>query len=353
MMKPASKRLLSLLLIALTPCLLLWMTSCKNNGKIVTSATGTIYEILVVCNNNYWEGEQGDTLRAYLQADMPCMPQMEPYFSVSQVSWANFDDMLMPVRNILMVDVNPQKYTAAKLSYSTDLYAHPQAVARISAPSGEELQALINEKSKAIQTWFVRQELERQASFYKRFCNHEASDLILKKFGVQMYIPADYQLIKEDPDFVWCCNNNGPKRRDIVVYSYPYTDPNTFTKDYLLMMRDSVMHRIDGYVEGSYMGTEYKIFPPQFQAISVNDNAYCAEIRGLWRLKGGAAMGGPFVQHTRLDETHQRIVTAEAFVYAGGQQKRNVYRQAEAILYTMKMPEEINAIKEVKATGDK
>ena len=321
---------------------LLLLTGCKNDGKIVTSATGTIYEMLVVCNNNYWEASQGDTLRAYLEADMPCMPQMESYFSLSQVSWANFDDMLKPVRNILLVDVNPQRYKDAKLSFTTDWYAHPQAVAKLTAPSGEAMQELINAKSETIRNWFVRQELERQAKFYKRFCNHEASDLILKKFGVLIYIPADYQLIQEDPDFVWCCNDNGPKRRDIIVYSYPYTDPNTFTAEFLLQKRDSMLGRINGYVEGSYMGTEYKIFPPQYNAINVND-AYCAEIRGLWKMKGGAAMGGPFVQHTRLDETHQRIVTAEAFVYAAGQKKRNVYRQAEAVLYTMKMPEQINA----------
>lgn len=337
----------------LIACLLaLTITACKNHGKIVTSATGTIYEMLVVCNNNYWEGEQGDTLRAYLEADMPCMPQMESYFTLSQVSWANFDDMLKPVRNILLVDINPQRYTEAKLGFTTDWYSHPQAVAKISAPSGEAAQELINNKAEYIRDWFVRQELERQAKFYKRFCNHDASDLILKKFGVQISIPADYQLIKEETDFVWCCNDNGPKRRDLIVYAYPYTDPNTFTLDYLTEKRDSMLHRISGYVDGSYMGTEYKIFPPQYKAISVNDNAYCAEVRGLWKMKGGAAMGGPFVQHTRLDETHQRIVTAEAFVYAAGQKKRNVYRQAEAILYTMKMPEEINALKEVKVTSE-
>lgn len=330
---------------------ILALTGCKNTEQIKTSATGSIYELLVVINNNYWEGTQGDTLRAYLEADMPCMPQMESYFELSQVSWAHFDDFLKPVRNILFVEVNPEKYKEAKLSYSTDLYSHPQAIARVTAPNGEALQAFLNEKSKSLQSYFVRQELERQAAFYKTFCNHDASDLIQKKFGVSITIPCDYQLIREDEDFVWCCNDNGPKRRDIIVYTYPYTNPGTFTREYLLERRDSVMQRIEGYVEGSYMGTEYKHFPPQFQAISVNDNAYCAEIRGLWKMKG-AAMGGPFVQHTRLDETHQRVVTAEAFVYAAGQKKRNVYRQAEAILYTMKMPEEINAIKEVKVTAE-
>lgn len=311
------------------------------------TATGSIYEVLVVMDNAYWEGSIGDTLRAYLQADMPCLPQMESYFTVMQAPTSAFDDALKSVRNIMIVEVNPQRYTQARLHYKTDMYAHPQAVAVVTAPDKEQLAAFINEKAAELQLYFLRQELTRQATFYRSFCNHEASALAMRKFGIEIKIPSDYQVIQEDKDFLWCCNDNGPKRRDLVIWSYPYTDANTFTLDYLCEKRDSVLHRIDGYVEGSYMGTEYNIFPPQFKAISVNGGNYAAELRGLWKMKGGAAMGGPFVQHTRLDEINQRVVTMETFVYAAGQKKRNTYRQAEAILYTIKLPQEINQLQEV------
>lgn len=326
--------------------------SCKSTTKTVPTTTGSIYELLVVVNNNYWEGQQGDTLKAYLEADMPCLPQMEAYFDLSQVSWAHFDDFLKPVRNILMVDVNPEKYDSCRLSFATDLYAHPQAVAKVTAHSGEELTTFLSEKGKTIQNYFLRQELLRQAGFYKTFCNNDARELLLHKWGILMDIPSDYQIIREDEDFVWFCNDNGPKRRDIIVYTYPYQSANIFCCDSLCAKRDEVMHRIEGYVEGSYMGTEYKHFPPQMEAITVNNGAYCAELRGLWKLKGGAAMGGPFVQHTRVDEVNQRVVTAEAMVYAAGQKKRNVYRQAEAVLYTLRMPEEISGAK-ATVTGKK
>lgn len=340
-------------LVVIALCMISAMLfSCKSS-PVKTSATGSIYEVLVVINNNYWEGEQGDTIKAYMEADMPCLPQMEPYFDLSQVSWAHFDDMLKPVRNILMVEVNPQRYSECKLAYSTDLYSHPQAVAKVTAPSGEMLTAFLSEKGKSIQNYFLLQELQRQAAFYGSFCNHDAEKHLMDKWGVDLKIPSDYQLIKEEDDFIWFCNDNGPKRRDIILYTYPYTTASIFCLDSLTQKRDSIVKRIEGYVEGSYMGTEYNIFPPQFKAISVNDGTYCAEVRGLWRMMGGAAMGGPYVQHTRVDETHQRVVTAEAFVYAAGQSKRNTYRQAEAVLYTLKMPEEINSIKEVTITADK
>lgn len=337
-------RKITLLIVCVTACLL---TACKETGSTKVTATGSIYEVLVVMDNNLWQGEAGDSLRAYLEADMPCMPQMESYFKVMQAPAAAFDDALKSVRNILITEVNPQRYTQGRIHYKTDVYAQPQAVVLVTAPTAEELTEFVAHKSCDIQQFFLRQELTRQATFYKSFTNHDADKLIADKFGIDIKIPSDYQVIMSDEDFVWCCNDNGPKRRDIVIWSYPYTDANTFTQEYLCAKRDSVLKRIDGYVEGSYMGTEYRIFPPQLQAISVN-GGYCAELRGLWKMKGGAAMGGPFVQHTRLDEIHQRVITVEAFIYAAGQKKRNTYRQAEAVLYTMRLPQEINQIKEVK-----
>lgn len=66
---------------------------------------------------------------------------------------------------------------------------------------------------------------------------------------------------------------------------------------------------------------------------------YTLEARGLWRMKGDF-MGGPFVSHTRLDKKNQRIITAEIFVYSPEKMKRNLVRQMEASLYTLKLPDE-------------
>ena len=80
--------------------------------------------------------------------------------------------------------------------------------------------------------------------------------------------------------------------------------------------------------------------PPQMRTILVQDSAQAYEIRGLWKIKNGEAMGGPYVSHTRLDHVNGRIVTAETFLYAAGQKKRTALRQAEAILYTLQLPED-------------
>ena len=61
------------------------------------------------------------------------------------------------------------------------------------------------------------------------------------------------------------------------------------------------------------------------------------------KILDGEAMGGPFVSLTRLDQVNGRVVRAEAFLYAAGQKKRNALRQIEAILYSLKMPNEQTA----------
>lgn len=326
----------------------LCLTGCKNTGRTLTSATGSIYEVLIVVNNSEWESEIGDSIRKYMEADMPCMPQMEPMFKISQIAPALFDDLFKPARNLLIIDINPEKYTQNKITYAQDYYSTPQAVCRIQSPSAEELATMIGDYSQAAQKYFIKQELNRQGKFYQSFSNKETRKALNKRFGCDMLIPSDYQLIMDTTDFLWAVNDNGSMRRDVVVYSYPYTDPNTFTYNYLLHKRDSVMHRyIQGSIEGTYAGTEYKQIPPVFSPIAVQKNAYAAEIRGLWKMYGGMSMGGPFVQHTRLDEINQRVITAEVFLFAPGQRKRNALRQAEAILYTLQLPQEINAMDEI------
>ena len=354
----------------------------KSTGRTLTSATGSIYECLVVMNEEPLTQDQLNTVaklslvneasgytepvtttydlvEAIMSADMTCMPQVEPYFRLTQVATAQFDDMFKPTRNILFVDIDPQKYTQLKTKVSNDYWSTPQAICRIQTPSQEEFVSYWLEHGTEIRDWFVNQEIKRQMKFYRASTNKEAR-VTLQQQGYDMLIPEDYMVIMDtvlggattyslrnpiavapEVRLLWCCNNKGTMRRDLVVYTYPYTDENTFTLDYLNAKRDEILSRVvSASVEGSYMGTEYKVFPPQMRAITVQEDEYATEVRGLWKILDGEAMGGPYVSHTRLDQINGRIVTAETFIYAAGQKKRSTLRQAEAILYTLQLPQD-------------
>ena len=273
------------------------LTGCsKSGGRTLTSATGSIYECLVVMPNRalsqdvlrdihlsiaegsaYQEevATTYDMVKAVMGADMPCLPQMEPYFTLSQVPTAAFDDYLKPTRNILFVDIDPNKYTQTKAKVSTNVWSKPQAVYRIQAPSDEEFATYWLAHGEEVREWFIRQELKRQAAFYRGSTNTQARTALQQTIGCDMWIPEDYMLImdtviectfpalptreEETPSvrLVWCCNNKGPMRRDLVVYAYDYTSEQMFSLERLNAMRDEVLGRVvSASVKGSYMGTE-------------------------------------------------------------------------------------------------
>lgn len=324
------------------------MMSCgKSNDRLLTSATGSIYECIVVSPSSVSKAVC-DTMRA----DMYGLPQMEASFTTSHVTSNQFDDLFKASRNILLIDINEHKYTHIKTTKSRNVWSKPQAMIRIQAPNDEDLLAYWQANGGRIREWFVQEELARQIRFYRANTNKDAR-AILNKQGYDMLIPEDYLLIKNEPlkikndsvNVLWCCNNKGPMRKDIVVYSYPYTAQDQFSNDSIIAMRNKVLGQIvTAQVAGSYMGTEYKHFPPVTRSVSAPQDTiggfYAMETRGLWKILNGEAMGGPFVSLTRLDQVNGRVVTAEAFLYAAGQKKRNALRQMEAILYTLEMPNE-------------
>ena len=361
--------------LSIVACLL--MACNTSNERTLTSATGSIYECLVVVQDKALTQEslnaitelqkakatgsaydepiatEYDLVKSIMSEQMPCMPQAEPYFTLMRVAPNAFDDYLKPTRNILIVDIDAEKYTQTKAKTSVDVWAKPQAVYRIQTPSEEEFVAYWLAHGEEIRDWFVRQEIARQTRFYRANTNKDARTALQKGFGCDMLIPEDYMLlmdttltqVSEEPvHLLWCCNNKGSMRRDIVVYSYPYTAAEMFELEPLNAKRDQVLSQvITASVPGSYMGTEYRIFPPQMRNVKALDpkmqgSFYANEIRGLWKIKNGEAMGGPYVSLTRLDPIQGRVVTAETFVFAAGQKKRTALRQAEAILYTLSFP---------------
>lgn len=328
------------------------LNSCLSSDRTLPAVTGSQFELLIVVNDTLWNGEAGKELFKIFAQETPSLPQPEPFMDVHQCTPAQFTDVLKPSRNILLVEVAP-KYVEPKIRYSKDRWAYPQAVVRITVADDSTLLKVLKQTETQLQEYYVKAERDRQINFYKDYINARAQAEIEKQFGIIVNIPQGISKSVQKKDFYWITNDQAGTRQDIIIYSYPYTDKRMFTKESLIAKRDSVLKaNIPGELKGSYMGTELKYADPQFNEIWVN-KAYCAEIRGLWKMFNGASMGGPFYSHSRLDEVNQRVVTVEGFVFAPGKKKRNPMRQLEAVVYTTKLPHEINALKEVTVEAKK
>lgn len=327
---------------------LITLGACSS-GAVMTQATGFAYEVVVVMDQESWKGEAGEAIKGDLTASIAGLPQAEPSLKVTYVQPKDFNGLLRYVRNILIVTIDPNVYTKTSLAYEADRWAQNQVVVTLRTPDEASLLAYM-QGGHTLSDFFVKVEMRRAISQLKDSYSTLVMDKLKEQFDVMLNAPSNFTYYKDTTDFFWSSNNANTGRMDLVVYSFPYTDPNTFTADYLVAKRDSVMKaNLPGSFPGSYVQTE-KRAGVDYQAITLQGK-YCGVMRGLWRVQGDM-MGGPFVSHTRLDEQNNRVIVVEGFVYAPETEKRNFIRRIEAALYTLRLPGEFEKpVDEVLSLG--
>ena len=308
----------------------------KKKSLLMPNASGLPYEMLVVMGDDQWERPLGRAVYNVLDTDVPGLPQSERSFRITRVAPSGFNsNMFRIMRNVIKVDIQ-NIYTQPKLKFARNVYAYPQMVMTLQAPDEASLAAYVNENAQAIIDFFTRAEMNREIANLREQHNPEVSRLAQEILGVDVWVPWEVNKFKKGEDFLWASTNTGKKDMSIVLYSYPYTDKNTFTLDYFLNKRDSVMKvNIPGAFEGSYMSTQRDFVYVEDATVQ---GKYAQVARGLWRVKGDR-MGGPFVSHSRVDEVNGRVIVAEAFIYAPESLKRDLMRRMEAALYTLQLPQ--------------
>ena len=304
---------------------------------LMPPASGRPYELLVVINQDMWERPAGRALYNVLDKDVPGLPQSERSFRIMFTDPTNFDSTLKLVRNIIIVQVDEKRFTQPKMSAAKDVYAAPQAILTIQAPTEASLGGFITENTNKIIDYFTTQEMNRQMQVLEPNHSEFISNKVKEMFDCDVWVSGELSSFKEGEDFYWFGTNTATRDRNFVIYSYPYTAYDTFTKEYFTHKRDSVMRvNIPGAREGMYMETDTLM--TKVKGLNVQGQ-YALEARGLWRVKADM-MGGPFVSHARVDTVNNRVVVAEVFVYSPDTRKRDLIRQMEASLYTLRLPGE-------------
>ena len=330
--------LLSMALMALV------LFSCGGNEKkggkslFTPVSSGRPYEMLVVIDKGMWERPAGRALFDVLDSDVPGLPQPERSFRISQIIPSKFDRGFRIFRNIIDVDIQPI-YTQPKLKYSRDSYASPQMIMTIQAPDEQSFEEFVAKNRQVIVDFFTKAEMNRQINLLKEKYSPVVAAKVGSIFGCDVRIPAELERYKEGKDFLWASSDNNSTNTSLnfVIYSYPYTDKNTFTKDYFVHKRDSVMKiNIPGAREGQYIQTDADYVDVKDFAVK---GEYAFEARGLWYMENDM-MGGPFVSHARVDRPNGRVVVVEGFVFAPEKKKRDLMRKLEAALYTLNLPQE-------------
>ena len=297
-------------------------------------SSGRPYEVLVVADDKCWNSPDS-ALFHVLDTDVPGLPQPERSFRISRIRPEYFDRSTRLFRNIIIADIQ-DIYTQTKFKYTRDAYSSPQMIMTIQSPNQEEFAEYVSKNGQVIIDFFTRAEMNREVKLLEKKHNDVLSAKVQSLFDCDIWMPVELASYKVGQQFLWASSNLNDL--NFVIYTYPYTSKEAFTKAYFIEKRDSVMKaHIPGAKEGMYMVTADSIFVEARNIAVQGDYAY--EVRGLWEMENDA-MGGPFVSHVRVDRTNGRIVVVEGFVYNPGKLKRDQIRKLNAALYTLKLPQE-------------
>lgn len=320
----------------LLPLIFLLVVSCNidNRGPLRPAPTGAPGDLLLVMNDNLWDSYSGDTIRSILAGPVDALPQVEPRFDVIRIDHSGFGKNFKQHRNIIVVKVGADQ-PKPKILVQKGLWARTQLLITLLAPNEESLIKLLNDDRDKLISLLVNEELKRLMDSYYTIQDKEIVDKLKKEQNIKLNVPKGYEIKADEKDFIWLSQEYRDIVQGILIYTYPYTDVETFTRDYLVAKRNIFLKKyLPGEIEGSYMTTE-PLFPPIFSEFTLGNGNYTAQLQGLWRIQDGLSMGGPFVNITQLDEKRNRIVTVEGFVYAPGNDKRDLLQQVEAIIYTL------------------
>lgn len=314
-------------------CLAAVLAACDGRLPARPTSGGQPYSVLIVTADDTTRR----ILKEALTQSVEGLPANENAFDVSVSKAGTLNEATRYARCVVVAAPGTSGgRTAPAIRYGRDVYARPQLVVSVSTPDARRLAAKAKGLHTALTRLINRFEAECAIGQLRRRRNTEAEKAAKDATGASMLIPAELTYSKRGRDFVWLTDNAAAGARSVCVYAYPGTDTRPAT---VIAMRDSIMKaNMPGAAPGTHMATETGA-AIYHTTLTDSGGRRRTEVRGLWRTEGGA-MGGPFVCHAVADSARGRTVVAEGFVFAPGRRKRNMMRQLEAALTTLRLNEQ-------------
>ncbi len=339
---------------------IVWSCSTKS-GENLPPASGLSGDMYLIMDSLQHKGPLGRAIDSVFNADMEVINRTEPIFKLRWIDPRKLNSVLKQRRNLIFVVTLDQNSSGANrikgmftkesidriksdtsffLTIAKNRFAKNQEVIFLVAKTQNELLRKVKVNSTKIIEHFNKTEVERLTkSLFKAGQLKGVTDLVHKKFGVEIKIPFGYQLVQEDSTFLWVRQINPRDDKDIFIAKRKYYSQEQLQLDSLIAFRNAVCKK---YLFGnpekpqSYLVTEQGIPYKLVQARQVAfQGKYAVEIRGLWRTNN-LTMGGPFLSYSLVDEKQGMLYYIEGFVYSPDREQRELLRELETILHTFK-----------------
>jgi hypothetical protein len=319
-MKPIYPALLGLFFIA---------TSCGDGSNATSTyrpdSVGNINSLQIVTPEELWNGDVGEAIREHFAAPADGLPQDEPLYSMVQMKPSSFTDFARRYRIFLHATLSD----STSFSLNKNSFAKPQTGAFLTAPTTEELIALIHENKEKIKAAFYASEIKEKQKRIR--LSLRKLDTLQQEFGVKLKVPTAYRVAKSGGEYYWLRKSLEAGTTNIFIYEVPF---EAIRKDSamadIIKVRNTVGAELLPVEDGSKFITEAAYSPFLFSAELDGKETYI--MKGTWEITD-AFMAGPFVNYA----VKNRWLILEGFTYAPSEAKRDLQFELEAIIKSAKI----------------
>ena len=316
--------------VALT---LIMAASCTTKPQTASkTAIGMPYESFVLCDNEAWESGIDSALYRTVGARVAGLPRPESYFYIlGHKSHAEASSMERKYGNLISINIDPI-YTEPTLKVEDNVYARPQVVISVNAPTIESAKRFIEEHGAEIAGHFEIGERNRSLADSRRSSMPKLMEQFKKHTGIDMHIPAGFGRANSgDRSLLWFMRDYEKKAQYIFAFSQRYNGPEDFEGAALERMLINKLAVVHSDKPGSRL-TISQNAPIYWSEIVANGRLWY-ELRGCWEVTFDQ-MGGPFVSFSTLDEERGIITTIVFALYAPEEQQRGLMGELEYLIYT-------------------
>ena len=282
---------------------MLLVVGCRVESSPETRSTaGKDYQVVVLCDNDIWEGDVADAVCDLLEEDIPGLVRPQGYFDiVKQVPSNEATEFDKKYGIVLSVKVSPSN-EAPSYKVATNTYAQPQIIITIEASTTAQAVEFIKANTEELREVMIASEREEYLKGAKRKPAKQLMEDFTQATGYTMLIPANFSKANPaDETLTWYIRDYKNKAQYIFAFNTEYNAEagvQSVSADIVNAINAKFNTIASKDVNGSRMQINtYRDIVADF--VEVN-NCKLLELRGCWEVSTDY-MGGSFTAYTILE----------------------------------------------------
>jgi hypothetical protein len=303
--------------------------------------SGAPADVVVVMDDEYWDGEPGEVVREAMTAPYRILPQSEPRFNLIRVPKRKFNPLLRMNRSIIIADIEDNaRNLEPRVISQGEQWAKDQGIYMFHALDAETFVKEFREKGAQVMEEITIKDRERVESYIRGVESGTLSAELKSNLNVDLSLHRDFTLADKGKDYMWFRRERVDYLSGIphdvimgvMVYTYPYTSDSLFSRNSLVTYRDSLVGKVikSSFLEG--MKVERRL-PAELDTVTFSGQ-FATELKGLWRFDK-PIMGGPFISLSVVDEKEGRMITVDGYVFAPKFDKRDYMIEMDAVVHSL------------------